>query len=126
MGAPGLVFSFVDVRDIARAHLLAADNDKAKGRHIIIEGCYSVLEFCNIIGKLFENKFSLPKGELPKFALYLFGWTQGISWKYVSNNVGIPFKMDNSKSRKELGLKYLPFEQTVKDNVNQILESNLL
>jgi nucleoside-diphosphate-sugar epimerase len=126
MGVPHLEFSFVDVRDIAKAHILAAENAKAKGRHIIISEVTSFLEFCNLIGKQFGDKFALPKKELPKFLLYLVGWTQGISWKFVNSNVGIPIAFDNSKSKKELGMEYIPLAKTVEDNVNQLLEKGLI
>lgn len=126
MGVPNLTFSFVDVRDVARAHILAAENPKAEGRHILVAESLSFLEFCHLIGKKFGNKFALPKMELPKFMLYLLGWTQGVSWKFVRLNVGISIRFDHSKSVKSLGMQYLPMEVTVEDQVNQLLESGVV
>ena len=126
MGVPELYFSFVDVRDVARAHILAADNPQATGRHILVSDCMSMLEFSNLVGENINGQFQLPKKELPKIMLYLAGWTQGISWKYINRNVGIPVNLDNSKSIKTLGLEYIPIKETAREHVNQLIESGVV
>ncbi|KAA3630761.1 MAG: NAD-dependent epimerase/dehydratase family protein [Bacteroidetes bacterium] len=126
MGVPELYFSFVDVRNVARAHILAADNPKAEGRHILVSDCMSMLEFSNLVGEAVNGKFQLPKNELPKFMLYLVGWTQGISWKYINNNVGIPVNLDNTKSKQALGLEYIPIKDTAREHANQLIEGGIV
>jgi nucleoside-diphosphate-sugar epimerase len=126
MGVPELYFSFVDVRDVAKAHILAAENQKAKGRHILVSDCMSMLDFSKLISQHFNGKFALPKSEMPKFLLYLFGWTQGVSWEYINKNIGIPVNLDNSKSMKALGFEYIPVKDTVREHVSQLIESGVL
>lgn len=126
MGVPELYFSFVDVRDVAKAHILAANNSKATGRHILVSDCMSMLEFSNLVGENVNGKFQLPAKELPKLMLYLVGWTQGVSWKYINRNVGIPINLDNSKSIKALGLQYIPIKDTAREHVNQLIESGVI
>jgi len=119
-GVPGINIGFVDVRDVARAHIMAANNQEAEGRHIVCSKSLSMLEFSNIIEPQFPKKYKLPKAETPKFLLYLLGWMFSLSIKYVARNVGYPLKFNNSKSRESLGIEYIPIEKSVKDMVEQM------
>jgi len=126
MGVPSLEFGIVDVRDIASAHINGAKLEKANGRNIMVNTSISMLEFANILRVKYGNLFPLPKSELPKFLLYLVGWTQGVSWSYVSKNVGFPLKFNHTKSIQELGIDYLPIEKTLIDHVEQLKRFGLV
>jgi hypothetical protein len=52
----------------------------------------------------------------------MFGFTR----KWTTKNVGYKISFDNSYSKKDLGMTYLPFEKTVKDHFQQILDDGLL
>ncbi len=116
-GAPDLKFGFVDVRDIAKAHVLALKNNTAEGRHIVVNKVMNVIEFSNIIETNFPKKYKLPKMQAPKFLVWLLAPAFGITRKFVSKNVGYPIEFDNSKSIKELGLSYTPIETSIKEMV---------
>ncbi len=120
MGAPDLHFGFVDVRDVAKAHILALENDKAEGRHILAERCDSFLNIANLLRQRYGERFKLPKKAAPKWLLYLLGWTMGVTAKFVKRNVGYPIKLNTDKSRNSLGLDYRPLEQTLEDMVAQM------
>lgn len=118
-GAPELYFGYVDVRDVAKAHIYALEN-KAEGRHILAERVCDMLSFIKIIEEHYPNTYKLPKSFIPKRLLSLLGRFFGIDRKFVKNNVGIAIKLDNSKSKEKLKLKYTPLEQTVKDMVEEM------
>ncbi len=122
-GVPYLSFGFVDVRDVAAAHILAGTKESASGRHITCAVSKTMLEAGAILRKEFGNKYKLPSRELPKFLMYLVGPFAGFSWKFVSNNVGIPMSFDNSYSKKDLGLVYRDLSETFKEQVDQLVES---
>lgn len=122
-GAPYLSFGFVDVRDVAAAHILAGTKASASGRHITCATSKTMLEAADILRKEFGGKYKLPSKELPKFLMYLVGPFVGFSWKFVSNNIGIPMGFDNSYSKKDLGLVYRDLSETFKDQVAQLVES---
>lgn len=122
-GVPYLSFGFVDVRDVAAAHILAGTKEAASGRHITCATSKTMLEAAVILRKEFGNKYQLPSRELPKFLMYLVGPLAGFSWKFVRNNVGIPMAFDNSYSKKDLGLVYRDLSETFKDQVDQLVES---
>jgi nucleoside-diphosphate-sugar epimerase len=120
MGAPNLMFGFVDVRDVATAHILALETETAAGRHILAERTESVYNFAQIIKKLYGNKYKLPIMVSPKFMMYLVGWAFGLKNGFITRNVGYPIKLNTSKSKTVLGLKYTPIETTIKDMVTQM------
>lgn len=116
-GAPDLWFGFVDVRDVAHAHILALENDTASGRHILAERCMSVMDLCAIIGKQFPGKYRLPKMKAPKPLLMLIGGLFGVTPKFVKRNVGYPIRYDTTRSQESLGLTYRSMEDTVREMV---------
>ncbi len=126
MGAPDLVFGFVDVRDVAKAHLLALENDDAEGRHLLAERTCNVLEYAKLIELAFPGKYKLPKSHSAKFLLYLMGWMFGLNARFIKRNVGYPLKLNSEKSRNVLGLEYIPLEDTVKDMVDQMVDDRLI
>lgn len=125
-GVPNLMFGYVDVRDVATAHLLALENDDAEGRHLLVERTENVFGFSRIIKEIYGDKYKLPLMQAPKFMLYLTGWMFDMKSKFISRNVGHDIKLNATKSRKELGLKYTPLEKTVEDMVSQMEESGVV
>lgn len=121
MGVAELYFGFVDVRDVAKAHIYALEN-KAEGRHILAERELDFLGFSNIIKELYGDKYKLPKSNNPKWLISLIGGLFGLTRKFVKRNVGYPIRFDTTKSREKLGLEYIPLEKTVKDMVD-VMES---
>lgn len=118
-GVAELFFGYVDVRDVATAHIYCLEN-KAKGRHILAERVTDMLSFSNIIKAQYGDKYKLPKSNNPKWLLSIIGSLFGLSRKFVKNNVGIQIEFDASKSVEKLNLKYTPLEQTVKDMIVQM------
>lgn len=118
-GAAELYMAYVDVRDVAKAHIFCLEN-KAEGRHILSERVTDMLSFANIIREHYGNTYKLPKSNNPKWLISLIGGLFGLSRKYVKNNVGIPIQLDTNKSIEKLNLNYISLEQTVKDMVEQM------
>ena len=52
-GVPNLKIAYVDVRDVANAHILAAEIESVEGRHILVNRVYSMLNIGKTIGNLF-------------------------------------------------------------------------
>ncbi|MCD4695625.1 MAG: aldehyde reductase [Bacteroidales bacterium] len=125
-GAPELWFGIVDVRDVAKAHLKAGFTPEAKGRHIICNESASFYTMSQVLRKKFGPGFPFPKGKVPKALIWLIAPTAGLTRKFVAKNVGIPLKFDNSKSRKELDMDYIPLEQTLTDQFNQLVDDGLV
>lgn len=125
-GAPDLTFGFVDVRDVALAHILALENESTEGRHILAERTTDVMGLTAIITKLYGKKYKMPMMTAPKFLLYMIGGLFGVTSNFVKRNVGYPIKLNSSKSKEKLGLTYRNFEETVKDMVEQMVKLKLV
>jgi len=119
-GAPDLYFGFVDVRDVAHAHVLALEKEDAAGRHILAERTMSLMGLTEAIEKLFPGKYRLPKMKAPKLMLMLLGGLFGVTARFVKRNVGYPIRINTNRSREELRLSYRNFEDTVRDMVEQM------
>lgn len=124
-GAPELMFGFVDVRDVADAHILALESDDAHGRYLLAERTTGVFEICQMIKARFGSKYKLPSSKSPKFMLYLIGWMFGLSFSYVRQNIGHHINLDNTKSKQQLGLTYTPLETTIADMVLNLEQTAL-
>jgi nucleoside-diphosphate-sugar epimerase len=119
-------FPVVDVRDVASAHIKAGFAPEASGRHIIASGEATFLGLANILRKQFGDAYPFPRKQAPKFLVWLLAPRVGLTRKFVSRNVGYHAKFDNSYSKADLGMSYLPVEQTVKEHFQQILDDGLL
>lgn len=125
-GVPDTKMGYVDVRDVAKAHILAGFTQEAEGRHITSSEVIPMLGVAKIIKEKFGNKYSVPTGTLPKFLVYLIGPFFGLSWGYTKNNIGQPLHLNNEFSKTNLGLTYRPLTETFTDHVIQMERSGLL
>jgi nucleoside-diphosphate-sugar epimerase len=125
-GVPEMWYPVVDVRDVASAHIKAGFTPTASGRHIIASGEAKLLDVAAILRKHFGDVYPFPRRQVPKFLFWLIAPKYGFTRKYVSRNVGHRIKIDNSYSKEDLGMSYIPIEQTVKEHFQQILDDGLL
>ena len=125
-GVPELYNGIVDVRDVASAHIKAGYTPEARGRHIVVSGEATLIDIANILRKQFGDDYPFPRRQAPKFLFWLIAPMMGYTRKYVSRNVGIQIKFDNSYSETDLSMSYIPVEQTVKEHFQQILDDGLL
>ncbi len=125
-GIPAMGNSTVDVRDVAKAHMLAAFNKDSSGRHITVGHHASFIEIADILRTKFGDNYPFPKKVVPKFLVWLMAPKIGFTGKFVSKNVGHSFISDNSYSIKDLGIKYRPLEETITEHFQQIIDDGLL
>ena len=107
----------MDVRDVAEAHIRAGSSRSAKGRYVVA-GDFSVsrLDMANMVRPYHRESKILPTRSLPKLMIYAAGFFMGLSMKWVARKIGISYKVDNSRSIKELGIHYRPKEETMRDH----------
>jgi NADPH-dependent methylglyoxal reductase len=95
---------FADARDLAKAHVLAYENEAAAGERFLVGNHFDYQAAADSIRKDFPNLRSrVPKG-----------------------NPGHPeptYKINGSKVEKVLGLKYTTLEQCMKDTVQNLLDA---
>lgn len=125
-GVPDLTFGIVDVRDVARAHVLAAMNEKSSGRHLLCADTKTFVELADILRQRYGKTLPLPGGQLPGFMVYLIGPFFGLSWGFLKKNLGVRYKLDNSRSIQDLGIAYRSIADTLCDHVDQMKEAGLI
>lgn len=126
MGVPDFQIGVVDVRDLAEAHYQAAMRKEASGRHIISARESSLLQLADALHNEFGDKWPLPKKLLPKTLVWLVAPLAGFKRKMIANNIGYPWKADNSKGIKMLDMHYRPLEESMNDMFRQMVEHGML
>jgi len=124
-GVPSGEMAFVDVRDVAKAHILAGFSSTASGRHICVSDHKTFLDMANVIRANYP-KYQLPKGFVPKWLFWLIAPLAGFTRKYVKLNVGLDLKFNNSYIRKDLEMNFIPFEQTITDHFQQLRNDGIV
>ena len=71
-------------------------------------------------------KYPLPTGFVPKWLFWLIAPFAGFTRKYVKLNVGIDLQFDNGYIRKDLGIEFIPFEKTISDHFEQVLNDGIV
>lgn len=126
-GVPHLELGAVDVRDVSTAHLNAAFIEDAHGRNIVFNKQMTFLEIGQAIAAKWPD-LPTPKRVMPKWLVWLVGpmINAAFSRKWVSRNVGQAWRADNSKAVRELGLTYMPVEQSIQDMVQNMMDQGLI
>ena len=116
-----MTWGFVDVRDVAAAHLAALDRPGAAGRYLCVAqnlsmaGIIAVMQAEGYPGKLPKRDLSGPFGTaLLKLASY--SQPRGIG-SYLRSHLGRVPRYDAGKSVRELGMHYRPAIESVKDTL---------
>lgn len=127
-GVPNLALGVVDVRDLAEAHVRAAYQTHAKGRYIICGHNTSFLDMAATLIEHYGAQYPIPKKTLPKWLVWSVGplMNKAMTRKWVVRNVNYPWKADNSKGIKELGMHYRPLPESMNDMFQQLIDSGRL
>ena len=116
-GAPDFSFTVADVRDVAGAHIAAAENPDAHGRYIVAAArMASFLDMSRALRQHRPRDYRLPRHGLPHWPVRVLGPAFGLTQDYIRKHLGIRFPVDNRRGVKELGIDYRPLEETLLDH----------
>jgi len=121
----GMIQGFVDARDVAEGHILAAEKGKAGERYILNGANLRMAEFiktCREAAGRPGKVFTLPRWVLPPAAVLAEWWSdkRGIAPNFTREQARMARRDAAFSSRKaqvELGWKARPLADTVKDTV---------
>jgi dihydroflavonol-4-reductase len=125
-GIVSLTWGFVDVRDVAEAHVRAMETPSARGRYI----CAGDTASMRTVVDLLEPHGWGKDRNLPSFALdnpvgnivvRLASYMQssGVG-SYLRTHVGRVPRYDTTKIQRELGMRFRPVETSVIDTMNDL------
>jgi nucleoside-diphosphate-sugar epimerase len=125
-GVPDLLFSIVDVRDVASAHVRALMIDASIGERIICTGePLTMMEISSALRSAVpERARKLPKFILPKFILRIAALFDP-AIRLTLPDVGVRFTHDNSKSKRILGITYRDSREAVGTMGRSLIELGL-
>ena len=123
-----LDFSFVDVRDVAAAHLAAFQRPAANGRYLVAGDTCSMSELFGTMAKQ-RPRARLPKRTLPKFLLRAspsFDWLLAkrtgsprfVTREFLAEYAGRPQLVSAARATRELGFTPRPLSDTVSDTLD--------
>jgi dihydroflavonol-4-reductase len=123
-GIVSLAWGFVDVRDVARAHLAAAERKEAHGRYLCANVTLSMRELAERLRRLAPG-YRVPRmsleGGIGSFltrATTLF-YPRGVR-DFVRSHLGRVPRFDNGKIARELGIEFTDIDVTLRDAVEDL------
>jgi dihydroflavonol-4-reductase len=116
---PPIGLPMSDVRDIAKIHVLAMTEEKAKGKRLIptTSRAYSFMEIAKILKDNGYDKVSTKKG--PVFMMKIMSLFDK-EVKGMLPMVGKSVGADNSETKKIFNWEPIPFEKTILDTASSI------
>ncbi|KAI5953651.1 hypothetical protein KGF54_003023 [Candida jiufengensis] len=106
---PPINGDYIDVRDVAKAHILAFENHKETNnkRMVLTDSIFTNELLCHIINKNFPQ-LNIPKGDLVE------------NERQIKEDALIG---DYHKTRELLNIDYIPIEQSIVEMVQQIIDA---
>lgn len=99
---PNLSFGWINVKDVANAHILALENPSAEGRYCLVE---QVAHYSEIVKKLLQL---YPTLRLPE--------------KCADDKPFVPVYQVSKERAKNLGVVFTPLEESLKETVESLKE----
>lgn len=127
---PGIIritWGFVDVRDVAEAHVRALEHSGAEGRYICANRNASMKEIVELLRENGYDDYDLPSLDLAcsfgDYAVKLMSYFESAgTGSYLRTHVGREPNYDNSKIRDDLGMEFRDLEQTILETVEDLHE----
>ena len=127
---PALTWGFVDVRDVAKAHVRAMETPSASGRYLCAGEHQSLREIAGIMRE------AGVRGRIPRLGmdnaigtafLKLLSYSQprGLG-SYLRSHLGRVPAYDTGKIRRELGLEFRPVRTSVLDTLEDLRRRGLI
>lgn len=113
-------YPFVDVRDVARAHILGMETPSASGRYLLAAENATLRRVRDLGQEVLGDKYKLPRLNLDKGVgitlsrAFVRFQPQGTR-DYVKSLLGRSYHVDNTKAREELGITFREVDQSVRD-----------
>lgn len=121
-----IAFPNVDVRDVAEAHVRAAENLSASGRYICSAELVSLEHTVDVLRTNGFSDYKLPKIKLTSgFGTFLTRQMARFqppgTRSFLETNLGRAAKLDTTKIREELGMEFRDMDASIVETANDLL-----
>jgi dihydroflavonol-4-reductase len=123
---------FVDVRDVARAHILAMENPDAGGRYIVAAGIRTMRQVVDLLkANGWGNRYRLPSMSVDRgigvpLSKLIARFQSSGTRDYLTNHLGGVMRFDSSKVQAELGLVFRDLDDTILETMEDLERSGHL
>ncbi|MDE0707714.1 MAG: NAD-dependent epimerase/dehydratase family protein [Candidatus Poseidoniales archaeon] len=115
--------NIVDVRDVATAHVRAMTEGADGGRYIVFNASMWMPQVNAVLRKQIPDR-KWPRIVLPKslsYVLSIFHPQLTMSW--VKHNIGTSCEYDSSPANQDLGMEWIPIEDSIVDGARSAIEA---
>jgi nucleoside-diphosphate-sugar epimerase len=128
--APDLYWNFVDVRDVALAHVLALESPAASNRRFIVSAANLNLAGLGRLIRQANSNLKAPVYSMP-WALAMLsplfpGTRAKMSVSQLWNTLGVRRPFSTKRAESELGINFRPIAETVRDGIGDLSEQGKL
>lgn len=115
-----LVHPYVDVRDVALAHLRAIERSGASGRYLLCGGVVGYPHIAAIGREVVGDEYRIPKRTLDgrignAIARFMANFQSKEVRRFAKVNIGADYRLDTTKARTDLGLEFRDLDDTLRD-----------
>jgi len=119
-------WGFVDVRDVARSHILAFETENSNGRYLCCNETVPMTKVVEFLKKKYPN-FPLPTKELTggfgSFMVKMLSYFQPSgTGQYIRTNIGRHPDIDHTKLVNELGLEFTDVWKSIEDTAEDLIK----
>jgi dihydroflavonol-4-reductase len=116
-------YDFVDVRDVARGHILACERGRRGESYLLTGGRLSVREVMAALGKAAGRappRIAIPLPVAAAIARLAPAWERltgrrALLTPYSVHTISARFRISDRKAREELGFRSMPLEESLAD-----------
>ncbi|KAJ3212401.1 hypothetical protein HDU67_003861 [Dinochytrium kinnereticum] len=111
----------VDVRDVAKTHLLAFETPTSSGRYICHGEAWTMSQTCDFIQESHPS-WKIAKKVAPNWLMWLMSFTMGTgTGSYIRTNMGQSgFELRTEKACRELGVGFRSVGESVEDTIQDL------
>jgi dihydroflavonol-4-reductase len=121
-----MTFPYVDIRDVAEAHVRAAENPDASGRYICSNELVSLERTVTVLKNNGFGDYKLPRMSLTSnfgsaIVRQLARFQPPGSRSFIETNLGRTLTLDTSKIQDELGMEFRDMDTSIVETANDLV-----
>ncbi|MEM8731429.1 MAG: NAD-dependent epimerase/dehydratase family protein, partial [Pseudomonadota bacterium] len=123
-GLADLTLPYVDVRDVARMHVLAMDMPQTVGRrYISSDAALSFQEVAEVLRALYPEH-PIPSRVLPRFLVRLAGLVKPEA-KALATAWGNSYPMSQERAKAEMGMSFMPAVASLQESAHFLVSNDM-
>jgi dihydroflavonol-4-reductase len=100
----------------------AAVHDPREAGKVVAAETTDIVDLGRRLLPAYGSRYALPRRALPKALAVALAPVAGLEREYLRRNIGFDLRVDNTRSRRALGVRYRPAQQSMEDMFEQLTE----